>query len=192
MPSKLSQAKTIGGVGSILMVLSIIPQVGFIVGIVGLILVLIAVRYISDSVGDPAIFSNMLYSVIAGVVGFAAATAMAITTAATLLVSMPVPGPQFVMSILGLVIAFLAVIWVALVISAIFLRRSFNAIASSLGVGMFSTAALLYLIGAALTIVFVGFIVLLIAEILMVVAFFSIPEEKAVTGSGAQQVTSQP
>jgi uncharacterized membrane protein len=42
---------------------------------------------------------------------------------------------------------------------------------------MFQTTGLLYLIGAALTIILVGFLILLIAEILQIVAFFSIPEQ---------------
>jgi uncharacterized membrane protein len=41
---------------------------------------------------------------------------------------------------------------------------------------MFSTAGLLYLIGAATAIIGVGFLVLLVAQILTAVAFLSIPE----------------
>ena len=61
--------------------------------------------------------------------------------------------------------------------SAIFLRRSYERIGVRLNVNMFQTTGLVYLIGAALTIVLVGFLILLIAEILQIVAFFSIPEQ---------------
>ena len=53
-----------------------------------------------------------------------------------------------------------------LIVSAVFLRRAYDSMSKELGVGMFSTAATLYLVGAALTIVLVGFILLFIAEIL--------------------------
>ena len=61
-------------------------------------------------------------------------------------------------------------------ISGVFLRKSFNAIASGLSVKMFRTAALLYFLGAILTVVIVGFLLIFVASILQVVAFFSIPE----------------
>jgi uncharacterized membrane protein len=41
---------------------------------------------------------------------------------------------------------------------------------------MFSTAGLLYLIGAATAVIGVGFVILFVAEILTAVAFFSLPE----------------
>jgi uncharacterized membrane protein len=62
-------------------------------------------------------------------------------------------------------------------VSAIFLRRSYDKIGMRLNVNMFHTTGLLYLIGAALTIVIVGLFIVLIAEILQIVAFFSIPEQ---------------
>ena len=46
-----------------------------------------------------------------------------------------------------------------------------------LNVGMFHTTGLLYLIGAELTIIFVGLVTVFIAEILQIVAFFSISEQ---------------
>jgi uncharacterized membrane protein len=49
-------------------------------------------------------------------------------------------------------------------------------VATRLSVGMFRTAALLYLIGAVLTILHVGTLVIFVAEVLFAVAFFSIPE----------------
>jgi Predicted membrane protein len=65
----LSQAKAMGGVGSILVLLSFVPSVGFVLGIVGLVLVLIAVKQISDAVKDREIFNNVLMAVILQVVG---------------------------------------------------------------------------------------------------------------------------
>jgi hypothetical protein len=62
-----------------------------------------------------------------------------------------------------------------------------------LGVGMFRTAATLYLVGAALTIVFVGFILLLIGQIVQAVAYFSIPDQvPAQAGTGALGSTAAP
>jgi uncharacterized membrane protein len=65
-------------------------------------------------------------------------------------------------------------LFVFAIVTAIFLRRSLKSLASKDGVYMFGTAGLMILIGAVLTIVLVGFILLWVAMILVAVAFFSI------------------
>ena len=184
---KLNDAKLLGGIGSILTILSVIPYGGFAVGIAGLVLVLVAVKYISDYFNDPSIFNNMLISVILAIVGTVAAAVGflgalfgivslgAISSVQRTVSFMPVMSSFLLLIVLGLL-----AIWAVLLVSAIFLRRSFNTIAERLGIGLFSTAALLYLIGAALTIVLVGFIVIFIAEIVQAIAFFSIEEPKQI------------
>src|SRR3989442_15628562 len=67
--ASLSQAKTLGGVGSILALLGIVPYVGPVLAIAGLIMTLVAVKYISDILGDKRIFNNMIISVIVGIGG---------------------------------------------------------------------------------------------------------------------------
>lgn len=66
--------------------------------------------------------------------------------------------------------------WVFFLESAIFLRKSYNAIGSEINVHTFNTAGLLCLIGAATAIIAVGFRILLVAQILTAVTFFSIPK----------------
>ncbi len=68
--ASLSQAKTLGGVGGILALLFWLPaHVGVVFLIVGLVLMLFAVKNIADTVGDEAIFSNMIYSVVLAIIG---------------------------------------------------------------------------------------------------------------------------
>ncbi|TMI29660.1 DUF996 domain-containing protein [Candidatus Bathyarchaeota archaeon] len=66
----------------------------------------------------------------------------------------------------------------------IFLKRSYEKISQRLNVSAFATTGLLYLIGAALTIVFVGFLILLVALIFQVVAYFSIQDRPPSPGWG--------
>jgi uncharacterized membrane protein len=139
------------------------------VSIVGYVLILIAGKYISDELGDKSIFDNMLYAVIAGIVGVAAAAVIIYTGAVFGVFSFTTS------SIAGLIVA-LAIAWIALIVSSIFLRRAYNTMGTKLNVGMFKTAGLLYFIGAILIIVLVGFVLLLVAAILQIVAFFSISE----------------
>src|SRR3972149_2509870 len=65
----LSQAKTLGGVGSILLLLGIVPFAGPALEIGGFVLMLIAVKYISDTVNNKSIFNNAVISVVAGIAG---------------------------------------------------------------------------------------------------------------------------
>jgi len=170
---KLSDAKMLGGIGSILQIIPFISIVGY-------ILVLISVKYISDEVNDGSIFSDMLYAVITGIVGFIIGAGVLFFGA---LSSMFTAG---IGAITG-GITFLAIVWIVLIVSAIFVRRAFDKMATKLNVGMFRTAGMLYFIGALLTIILVGFIILFVAFILQVVAFFSIPESQQ--AAPAQMVT---
>jgi len=170
--SKLGDAKTLGGIGAILL---LIPGIS----IVGYILILIATKYVSDELGDKSIFDNMLYAVIAGIVGVAAAAFIIFTGAAFSAIS-------FAASAIGGVIVGLAIAWVFLIVSSIFIRRSYNAMSTRLNIGYFKTAGTLYFIGAILTIILVGFIILFVAAIIQIIAFFGIPD--AVPGMQPQSM----
>lgn len=190
---QLSQAKTLGGVGAILMLLSFLPAVGWLLAIAGAVMVLVAIKYISDIVQDSSIFNNTLIAVLLGIVGLVVGVVVIIgtvlatfglgTISSWFAYGFPgatnpptVPSGDFISLILGALTG-LAIIWVLLLVSAIFLRRSYSTMSRKLGVGMFGTTGLIYLIGAALTIVLVGIILLFVAMILNIVAFFSIPDQ---------------
>ena len=180
----LSEAKVLGGIGSILLILSLVPNIGPLLGIVGFILLLIAIKYISDIVGDEKIFKDTLIAVILAIIGVFAGIIIggaAIFTLISrgLLTGGIAPPTGFLLTLLGtflipLIIAFI-VIWIFMIISAVFFRRSLDSIASKLNIGMFSTAGLIYLIGAIIPVI--GFIIMIVAAILLAVAFFSIPEK---------------
>jgi len=74
-------------------------------------------------------------------------------------------------------ISALVIGWILLIVAALFLRKSFNSIAKHTKVGLFNTTGLIYLIGAATLIIFIGGFIILIAEIIQIVAFFSLPDQ---------------
>jgi uncharacterized membrane protein len=192
----LSQAKTLGGVGSILSLLGIVPDAGLFFSIPGFILVLIAVKYIAESVGDKAIFNNMIIAIVTGISGMVAGFVFVFGSVyrfvglaglegefwsgefggQDFLTESEVPTADFIALIVSVIIGLL-IIWIFMVISAVFMRKSYNSIKTKLNVGMFGTVALLYLLGAALSIILVGFLLIFVAEILQIVAFFSIPDK---------------
>ncbi|HEV2120698.1 MAG TPA: DUF996 domain-containing protein [Candidatus Bathyarchaeia archaeon] len=181
--ASLSRAKTLGGVGSILVLLGAIPNVGFVLAIIGFILILVAVKNVSESVNEPGIFSNMIIAVLLAIVGLVVFGVIVIAAFLSFFnfgrVGTFTPGtvPPGFLGAIGLLIVGLVVVWVFYLVSAIFIRKSYDRIGLRLNVNMFQTTGLLYLIGAALTIVLVGILIILIAEILQIVAFFSIPDQ---------------
>jgi uncharacterized membrane protein len=174
--SKLGDAKTLGGIGAILL---LIPGIS----IIGYILILIATKHVSDELGDKSVFNNMLYAVISGIVGVAAAAFIIVTGAVFSAVTLAAS------AIAGIAVG-LAIAWVALIISAIFIRRAYDTMATRLNVGSFRTAGILYLIGAILTVILVGFLVLFVAAIFQIIAFFGIPD--SVPGMQAQPMGGAP
>jgi uncharacterized membrane protein len=159
---RLEDAKILGGIGSIL---QIIPGIS----IAGYILVLIAIKKISDEVKDGTIFTKMLYAVITGIIGVALVVYVIFFGA---ILSVFTFGFG---AFLGVIAAF-AIGWIALIVSSIFVRDAFDMIATRLNVGTFRTAGTLYFVGALLTIIFIGFLILFVAYIVQVIAFFSIHE----------------
>ncbi len=168
----LSSAKTLGGVGGILVFFPVLSLVGW-------ILILLATKEISESVQDKTIFDDALLAAITAVIGAVVFVAF--------LFSPRSPGGFFGAFAFGsaLLLPFLVILgafWVFTIISAIFLKRSYDKISQRLNVSAFASAGLLYLIGAALTIVLVGFLILLIALIFQVVAYFSIQDRPPTPG----------
>jgi uncharacterized membrane protein len=201
--ASLSQAKTFGSIGSILVLLTAVPSVGGLLGIVGFILILLAIREISEVVADRSIFHNMIVAVVLAIAGIitvvfvVAASVFAFIGLNALNFGLnfnpsTVPAGDWI-GLVGSVIVGLVVFWVLMLVSAIYVRKAYRAIALKLHAGTFETAGLIYLIGAATTIILVGFLLLFVAEILLVVAFFSIEDKPFVAPSQmAQPVPPSP
>lgn len=190
----IETSKNLSGVGAILLV---IGMVGFfaagyigILCIIGIILLLIGIKGLADNYSDQGIFSNALYGFITTIVGgvavvavFVAAFLMSLHTFFEDMADWSEIGPQltevfsdpnFIFELIGLIIVALAILFIFAVIAAIFYRKSFNILATKSGVSLFGTAGLLLLIGAILTIILVGFVIIWVAFILLAVGFFSI------------------
>jgi uncharacterized membrane protein len=192
--SSLSDAKVLGGIGSILVLLTAVPNVGWLLGIVGFVLVLVAVKKISQTVNDKEIYGRMLTAVVLAIAAIAVGAVtifgvvfrpLALGVTLSTLPSAIAAG-NF-LGLAALAIGGLVAVEVLLVLSAVFVRRSYDSVSDKLGVGMFRTAGLLYLIGAATAIVGVGFLLIFVAEILQAVAFFSIPDQPRVPLAGQAQ-----
>jgi uncharacterized membrane protein len=185
----LSEAKMLGGIGSILLLVGApIPQIGFVVSIVGLILQFIAIKNISEIVQDQSIFSNFLINFIFGILAIGSVLIVLIATIGsvggisffTALEGMNPTQPaeifSYIQPLLSGCILALVVMWIFLLIGAIYLRKSYNSIAEQTNVETFKTTGTLYLVGTASIIFIVGFLIIFIARIFEIISFFSIPD----------------
>ncbi len=195
----LESSKTLGGVGALLIVVSGLGFVGSaysgVLTLIGVILALIALKGLSDHYNEGAIFNNALYGVVLTIVGLVVFVAVAVA-----LVFLAIAGGinledwssfgQYftdignLMNIIGSIIIALVVLFIFLVISAIYFRKSLSALSAKSGVHIFETAGLLWLIGAVLTVIIVGFLLIWVAWILITVGFFSIKATSPSTKPG--------
>jgi uncharacterized membrane protein len=200
----LESSKNYGGIGAILLFIGFIPYGQPYTGIIalaGLILVLIALYGFANIFNERKIFNNSLYGIIAGIVGVAIAGVVAVVTFLSTIMNLlytifpswngdwsTLSGltPDFsnlsmsdLLPLVGGLISVFLVLWIFVIIAAFFARRSLNALSAKTNVGLFSTAALLLLIGAFLTIVLIGILLIWIAVLLIAIAFFRIKTQPA-------------
>jgi uncharacterized membrane protein len=197
----LSTAKTIGGLGAILGFISVFPYVNTfgVIPLVSLILLMIGAKGLADHYDEPGIFNNALYGVVTIIVGAVVTAALAFFAFVSVFSDVGLTFSNFsnwqtlisqvtqtqwmdaFFNAAGYIFLTLAIFFVLAVISAIFFRKSMSLSAKKTGVGLFGSAGLVLLIGAILTIVFFGVILLWISLLLIAIAFFQIKSEPATT-----------
>ncbi len=167
----LESGKTLGGIGALLMVIgSFVPFLS----LVGIILLLVGLKHLADYYGDSGIFQNALYGFIFGIIGIIAGAFVVLSLVFGLAIISPTPDLADPLAFLGGIILALIVVFIFYLLTAIFYKRSFDILSEKTGEKMFGTAGLLLLIGAVLTIIIIGLLLMFIAWILLTVAFFSI------------------
>jgi uncharacterized membrane protein len=200
----IETSKILGGVGAILMFVGVIPVLNSygVIELIGLILTMVALYNLASYYAERGIFNNALYGLIAGIVGGVIAVGAVILTVLTSLTDFLYTlypdwsGDWSALSgltpntsnlsldaiapfLTGLFVA-LIILWVFAIISFYFVRRSLISLSAKSGVGLFSTAGLLMLIGAVLIIAIgIGLLLIWIAILLLAIAFFQIRPQQA-------------
>ena len=169
----MKDAKTYGGIGAILMLVGAFFAP---VGIVGLILLFISVKTIADITKDRKIFDHFLYYFILAIVAMIAMGAMMFSA---FFAAGGFDPAQITTGVGIMVIASLVVGWIFFVLSSLYLRKSYTAIYEKTNVDAFRTTGTLYFIGALLTIVVVGLIIIFVARIFEIIAYFGLPDDYA-------------
>ncbi len=202
----LSTSKNLGGIGALLMFLGFVPYVSTysygILELVGVIMLLIAAKGLASYYNEGGIFNNAIFGVIMTIVGvfaFAVAIVFAVASllgsfgfglaglsAADFTALTQIDWTSFVSAafsdLVGFFSAFilaLVVLFIFVVIAAVFYRKSMQLTARRTGVGLFGSAGTMVLVGAVLTIIGIGILLLWISLLLVAIAFFQIRSSQA-------------
>ncbi len=170
------------------------PLGGGILAIIGLIIMLIGVNNLAGYYREPGMFNNMLYATLTEIVGGIVAIAVAIgliLNSLTNFLNKIFPGwdgnwfslsgmtPVTTNLTLNDVVPFIVagigvfvILVVTAIIYAVFMRRSLSLLKNRSGIGLFGTTGAVLLIGALLTIIFVGYLIIWITFLMLAIAFF--------------------
>ncbi|MDQ1281288.1 MAG: hypothetical protein QG670_2553 [Thermoproteota archaeon] len=209
--------KNLAGIGALLFFVSFLisssaPPFGSgFIAIIGLILMLIGVKGLADYYRKAGIFNNILYGTIAGIAGVVIAIAVAIgvlinslssflhkifpnwngdwatlsgMTPTTTNLTFSDIAPFFTAAI-----AILVILFVFTIIAALLYRRSLSSIKNKSGIGLFGTTGTVFLIGAVLTIILIGYVILWIGFLLLAIAFFQLKLPSVQTTLTTQTIT---
>jgi uncharacterized membrane protein len=178
MGTSFQYGKNLAAEGSVLLLLGLIPYVGWVLGIIGVILFLRGMRELANYFQDSSIYENSLtgvkYYIVALVAAAVAIASIVIgvgtATGFTFKAFTPTIGFGIGLAafLAGIIVAF-----VFFILAASNLRRTFDTLAQKSGEHSFSTAATLIWWGSILTILLVGFLIIFISWIFVVIALFS-------------------
>ncbi|MGD0995947.1 MAG: DUF996 domain-containing protein [Candidatus Bathyarchaeia archaeon] len=157
--SSLESDKNLAGIGSILLIFPF-------VSIIGIILVFIGMKGMSEYYKEPGIYQNALSGLIFGIIG-------SVAFAAGIVLAFAVGVFTFGFGALIIVFGALVVVFVFYLLMAMHFRQAFSLLAQRTGEQSFNTAGNLLWWGAILTIIFVGLILIFIAWIFATIGFFS-------------------
>jgi uncharacterized membrane protein len=193
MGTNFQYSKTLAMEGSILTILGLIPTWGWVLGIIGIILLLRSLKEFANYYQDNEIYQNSLTGVKYYIIALIALAVSGIGFIVGLVNRDYSSFTNFVNSItignaigIAVGIAFLIVAFVFYVLAATHLRKTFNTLALKTGEHSFETAGTLLWVGAILTIIGVGVLLIFVAWIFAVIGFFTMK------GPQQQPYTSQP
>jgi len=171
------KVKLVGGVGGIFLILGVIPYVGFIFGILGLVLILIAIKQISDKYKEEKIFKNFITGVLIQFLGMLVAIGLGLSVAIPFFTILKDKTATDIGVIISIALAII-LLYIATVVSGLFYKKALSSLGKITDNDLFTWAGNLIFWGSIATILFLlGSIVVWIGWILLTVAFFTTETE---------------
>ncbi len=186
---ELSSSRLLGIIGALFMILGFLPTVGWLLMIIGIVFVLVAAKGYSDAYKEGSIFNNSLYTlvffiigvivfigiVLFGLMGFLSSIGIHSITDFSSWTQVDWQNAISVSNILqfvGAIILGLVVLFAFIVIASLYFRKAMKSMSEKTGVHLFHTTGTVFFVGALLTIIVIGFIILWVSFILLMIAFY--------------------
>ncbi len=174
----ISTEKLFGAIGLIFIFFSIIPLVGLLFWFAGYILLTIGMYQLSKRFNNPSLFNNFLIAVVLSILGWVIALVFGV------IASLSVSSVSHTVSSadLGVTVAFMTLYFIFLVV-AYFYNKVFTSLALITKHNLFKIASITMVAGVVTSIILVGFIIMFVGWLLLVIAFFTAPNEVEVRSS---------
>jgi uncharacterized membrane protein len=166
--ASLKSARTWGGFGAILSIFYMTYFIGF-------IMKLFAVKELAEYFKEKRIMSDYLWAALLNILGNL--VMMWAFYSAWDQIQYVLDDPEKIAEILGSLNWWFFLGGLLILIGTWYLKRSYDRIAVLTGVKTFSTAALMYLIGAVFIFFFIGYFLIMVGAFLEIMAFFGLPQE---------------
>lgn len=185
-----------GGIGALLLAISpFAAPYTTILGIIGLVLGLVAFNDLANIYKDRSMFNNAIYAGIAAIVGTVVSIVIVVASAFGILSVLGIKWTwtnwsavqnynwngftdwNKIAPYVAAIVGALVILVVCFIIAGFLFRRSLNNLSEKSGTHLFATAGLLFLIGAILTIIGIGAVLIWIALIVLAIAFFQMKTE---------------
>jgi len=174
-----------------LTLLTVVPLFGAIVGSLGFVLIIFAMKEVANAFHDKTIYINTLIGATTSIGGLILTSLVVVRSMVRFVGLKNVAGnlpygpslnlpPFAVGDPVGLFLAILPalfLIWIVQLTAAVFMRRAYESIAARMKFKTLRTAGWLYLAGSSTTVILVGFGLLAVGQIILSRAFFSMEEE---------------
>lgn len=171
------------------MVIGFLPRIGGLCMLLGVLLVLIALKGYADTYKEHSIFNNAIYTIVFELIGavfciviliyvaVGFATSLGITNLADATsweqidwqnaVNFEAIKPFIVPVVLAVVVLFAFTVF-----AAFYFKKSMNTLSEKTGESLFHTTGTVFFIGAILTIILIGFLVIWISFLLLMISFY--------------------
>lgn len=181
--------RILGIIGALLMIIGFLPSVGFLFMLVGIIFVLVAIKGYGDAYKDGSIFHNTLYTLVFEIVGVVVFLGVVIFGLMSFLSSLGINNitqlsawqnidwrqaitTSNFLPFIGAIILGLVILFAFTVIASLHFRKAMRTLSEKTGVKLFHTTGTVFFVGALLTIIIIGFIVIWVSFFLLMISFY--------------------
>ncbi|PNX46221.1 MAG: hypothetical protein BV456_12540 [Thermoplasmata archaeon M8B2D] len=185
----MKTSRILGIIGALFMVIGFLPTIGGILMLIGLIFVIIAIKGYGDFYKDNSIFNNTIYTIVFEIIGVVVFVGVFIYGAFEFLSSLGIENIyelsswtqidwqnaidiNNILPFVGAIVLGLVILFAFTVIASLYFKKAMNTLSEKTEIKLFHTTGTVFFIGAILTIIFIGFILIWVAFILLLISFY--------------------